>query len=600
LDKKKILIATADFKKSYPVIKSVSRSGYKPIVVVHRKMSWPSFSKYVYKRFKVANPYLNEKKYALQIAKIAMDENVSMIIPVGFIDNLVLAKYQDFFRNIILPIPSYESIKRVSNKANLGEIFSKIGIKYPKTIIFDPADLEAINQLAFPLVSKGISDASTPFYLFNKHHLSRLLKENNNKNEKTILQQFIAGNGHGYFAIAKNGEVYLEFCHKRIIEARPSGGPSITACVYHDDELIKIGRKIIKEIEWTGVLMVEFKKDYETGEYFLIEINPKFWGSLELPISYGVDFVGALIKIFLEKKNKVKVFSKGKDYCFSWILAGSNYLINNYKIWLRIVRTGLKQGIFATDIHINDPPELFLSSSIALFKIFSEKKKIQKEKKMMLQKTKQFFIESVTQTDIKAIFFDFDGTITKLKIDWNKVHKKLLEKKLISPYDGVMVGVYKSLKNNTFKEIDEILRHYEIKASKNVFPDKTLIELLEKIKKQKIITAIVSKQAEEPLKIALNNMKLNKNFDLIIGREHGIKKSKQIKTALKLLKIPAENVLFIGDTLIDIVAAANNNITAYAISNNPYDVHKFLEFGIPCFSSIKELLKTIIEIKKWK
>jgi predicted ATP-grasp superfamily ATP-dependent carboligase len=36
--------------------------------------------------------------------------------------------------------------------------------------------------------------------------------------------------------------------------------------------------------------MVEFKKDQRDGRFKLMEINPRFWGSLNLAIQSGVDF----------------------------------------------------------------------------------------------------------------------------------------------------------------------------------------------------------------------------------------------------------------------------------------------------------------------
>jgi predicted ATP-grasp superfamily ATP-dependent carboligase len=36
--------------------------------------------------------------------------------------------------------------------------------------------------------------------------------------------------------------------------------------------------------------MVEFKLDRRDGLYKLMEVNPKFWGSLDLAIAAGVDF----------------------------------------------------------------------------------------------------------------------------------------------------------------------------------------------------------------------------------------------------------------------------------------------------------------------
>jgi predicted ATP-grasp superfamily ATP-dependent carboligase len=52
----------------------------------------------------------------------------------------------------------------------------------------------------------------------------------------------------------------------------------------------KIAISLLKEFNWHGVAMVEFKLDERTNEPVLMEINPRFWGSLNQAISAGVNF----------------------------------------------------------------------------------------------------------------------------------------------------------------------------------------------------------------------------------------------------------------------------------------------------------------------
>ena len=59
---------------------------------------------------------------------------------------------------------------------------------------------------------------------------------------------------------------------------------------YSDEELKRQGEKFFAATRWNGPAMVEFKKSEIDGKFYLIEVNPKFWGSLELGISSGVDF----------------------------------------------------------------------------------------------------------------------------------------------------------------------------------------------------------------------------------------------------------------------------------------------------------------------
>ncbi|MCD6483695.1 MAG: HAD-IA family hydrolase [Candidatus Odinarchaeota archaeon] len=594
---KKILIVTADFKKAYPIIKSVAKSGYKPIIVFHRIWSWPIFSRYASKRYRIANPYKNEKKYAFQVLKVAEKENVDMIIPVGYIDNVVLAKYRNIFRNFTIPISSYDAILKVSNKAELGKVLSKIGIKYPNTTTLSQENKD-IEKLNFPLVVKGIWDASTPEYVFNEHFFSTLKL---GKEQKLILQEFIPGYGNGYFALAKNGEVFLEFCHKRVIEMHPSGGPSIVACAYYDSNLLEIGRKIVKELKWSGVIMAEFKRDYETGEYYLIEINPKFWGSLELATTYGADFVKCLIKLFGENRRlKKKTFGK-KNYCFSWILSGSHYVVENYKVWAKMVYYGLKYGIFSTDIHITDPPELLVSSAIALLRMFRHKKKASKRKKILQERAKKVFLRSITSMGIDGIFFDLDGTLVDLSVDWNKIKDKLAKRGLMKRSDSLIMALHKAKNTNSelFEELNKFIEQYEIEFARKITPRPELITLLKEIKKHNIKLGVVSKQSKDVITLALERLNILEFFDVIVGREDETLRNKQLSLALDKTKVPAKNALLIGDALTDATTASKQRIIPILVSKKPYEIQRFFELGVPCFSSVEAVLKTIIKLKKW-
>jgi predicted ATP-grasp superfamily ATP-dependent carboligase len=77
---------------------------------------------------------------------------------------------------------------------------------------------------------------------------------------------------------------------------------------------------LLERLRWNGVAMVEFKRSDADGRLYLMEINPKFWGSLELALVSGVDFPGLVIEelggppaLQLPRKSKVR---------FQWVLNG--------------------------------------------------------------------------------------------------------------------------------------------------------------------------------------------------------------------------------------------------------------------------------------
>jgi predicted ATP-grasp superfamily ATP-dependent carboligase len=56
------------------------------------------------------------------------------------------------------------------------------------------------------------------------------------------------------------------------------------------------GARLLEALDWEGVAMVECKHDPVTDRYYVIEINPRFWGSLQLAIDAGVDFPRLLVE----------------------------------------------------------------------------------------------------------------------------------------------------------------------------------------------------------------------------------------------------------------------------------------------------------------
>ena len=98
------------------------------------------------------------------------------------------------------------------------------------------------------------------------------------------------------------------FSHKRLREKPPSGGVSVVfeSCPL-DKEMVESARRLLTAVDWQGVAMVEFKRDKRDGKAKLMEINGRFWGSLQLAVSAGIDFPVLLLKLLQkEKLNNLK------------------------------------------------------------------------------------------------------------------------------------------------------------------------------------------------------------------------------------------------------------------------------------------------------
>jgi predicted ATP-grasp superfamily ATP-dependent carboligase len=142
-----------------------------------------------------------------------------------------------------------------------------------------------------------------------------------------LVQQRIIGPGVGVFVLLWEGDVLAVFSHRRLREKPPSGGVSVYCESQEPDEqLVARSVTLLREFGWHGVAMVEYKVDAESGDAYLMEINGRFWGSLQLAIDAGVDFPRLLVSAALgETVQKLNGYRAGVR-C-RWVLGDVDHLI---------------------------------------------------------------------------------------------------------------------------------------------------------------------------------------------------------------------------------------------------------------------------------
>lgn len=105
-----------------------------------------------------------------------------------------------------------------------------------------------------------------------------------------LLQEYVPGSGEGVFLLAREGEPLVRFAHRRLREKPPTGGVAVLSeSVRPDPKLLAHAEAILGALRWTGLAMVEFRRAPD-GSAFLMEVNPRLWGSVQLAIDAGADF----------------------------------------------------------------------------------------------------------------------------------------------------------------------------------------------------------------------------------------------------------------------------------------------------------------------
>jgi predicted ATP-grasp superfamily ATP-dependent carboligase len=107
------------------------------------------------------------------------------------------------------------------------------------------------------------------------------------------------------------------------------GGPSTLREGVEHPQMMESGLSLFKLLNWVGVGMVEFKVDPRDGIPKLMELNPRFWGSLSLAIVSGVDFPYLILKMARGERFEPVLRYKVGRRC-RWLLLGDIlHFVNN-------------------------------------------------------------------------------------------------------------------------------------------------------------------------------------------------------------------------------------------------------------------------------
>jgi hypothetical protein len=199
------------------------------------------------------------------------------------------------------------------SKADQIRIFTETGNDWagahlPPTLLIenlaDPpraADLEALGLPLFIKVDSCYSrdgEDGRVWRAASVEEALHILESIGSRFDKGLIQGHVPGNGVGAFFLIRNGRVLAEFMHRRLHEVPHTGGvSSLRASWWHqrirDDALAKL-----RELGWEGIAMMEYRWNPASDEFYFIEMNARFWGSLHLALFAGVDFPQLLMDAF--------------------------------------------------------------------------------------------------------------------------------------------------------------------------------------------------------------------------------------------------------------------------------------------------------------
>ena len=90
--------------------------------------------------------------------------------------------------------------------------------------------------------------------------------------------------------VDQQAEVAATFTARKVRQGNLGSGVGTYVEAYRDAEAEQIAASLLQNLKYIGVAEVEFKRHAETGQLFLIEVNPRLWTQVALPGACGLNF----------------------------------------------------------------------------------------------------------------------------------------------------------------------------------------------------------------------------------------------------------------------------------------------------------------------
>lgn len=288
----KVLVTGATYKTGAAAIFSLSRAGFTVVGTDIKKLPFEMHSRHLINHY-ITAPFEDDKFFE-DILSIIKKEKPDVLLPVVGTRQVSLHKDEiSEFTNVL--VPDYDSFCMAYNKKRTYEICKDVGVDMPKRYTDTEAEYVLKNEKNTKLVIKpdyDIGGARGLYYVNSVVELDVARKRLENISGNYVIEEFIPGASRTrtvQIVFDKKHNNIADFIIKKIHQWPITGGGTAYAESTNESELLEFVNPLFKKCPWEGPVGIQLIVDERDGKPKLIEINPRFTGSLPFTIQCGVN-----------------------------------------------------------------------------------------------------------------------------------------------------------------------------------------------------------------------------------------------------------------------------------------------------------------------
>jgi predicted ATP-grasp superfamily ATP-dependent carboligase len=315
-----VLLAGDQTFATLAAVRGLRAGGYAPVLAHWQPRTYATRSRAKTAAVLVPDPSLDPDAFTSAVAGAAARYPVSAVLPGGDSSLLVLAERRDaFLSDFPVGVCSPERVALASDKHRLPELAAAAELAVPATLILERSELSAQEaSLPYPVVVKALrSVVPTGGGSFTRAwtrraedpaQLRRALEAI--PGERYLVQRHLPGTLAAISGVAWQGTLLCAVHqHAHRIWPPDCGTSAYAVTVYPDDELERAVASIVEALGWSGIVQFQFLRT-EHGPY-LIDLNPRIYGTLGLAIAAGLNLPAIWTDLLLGRRPTLSHFRVG-------------------------------------------------------------------------------------------------------------------------------------------------------------------------------------------------------------------------------------------------------------------------------------------------
>lgn len=230
------------------------------------------------------------------INSVVLKYNIDIIMPIHDSGVADLISYKEYIKNQqkIVLLPSREAHKIASNKGMLGLHLKSYGIPAPLTWVLRKENFLAYREfdLNFPFIIKPSTKSHGGLgvaLVYTETELQNYLTTYKDF-EDYVVQEYFEGEDWGCSVLCKNGSIRAYSLQRTILHEKNVFAPAIGIELVHDKKPLVLIEKLLKSLAWQGVAHIDMRYNPNTDQFVIIEMNARYWASIEASSLGGINF----------------------------------------------------------------------------------------------------------------------------------------------------------------------------------------------------------------------------------------------------------------------------------------------------------------------